>query len=73
MKWQERVLSEDAATGSKTPLSSVLATNEAAVIVTFHRHKLLSLDDCFYALRVAVSHLIRSSLHRRLQRRGMSR
>jgi hypothetical protein len=34
---------------------------------------LLPLDDCLYALQATVPHLTRSSLHRCLQRRGISR
>ena len=37
------------------------------------RHTLLPLDDCLYALQATVPHLTRSSLHRCLQRHGISR
>jgi hypothetical protein len=37
------------------------------------RHTLLPLDDCLYALQAAIPHLTRSSLHRCLQRHGISR
>jgi transposase-like protein len=33
----------------------------------------LPLDDCLYALQATISHLTRSSLHRCLQRHGISR
>ena len=44
-----------------------------AVIVAFRRHTLLPLDDCLYALQATIPHLTRSSLHRCLQRHGISR
>ena len=43
------------------------------MIVAFRRHTLLPLDDCFYALQASIPNLMRSSLHRRLQRHGISR
>jgi hypothetical protein len=36
-------------------------------------HTLLPLDDCLYALQPTLPHLTRSSLHRFLQRHGISR
>jgi hypothetical protein len=36
------------------------------------RHTLLPLDDCLYALQPSIPHLTRSSLHRCLQRHGIS-
>jgi hypothetical protein len=44
-----------------------------AVVIAFRRHTLLPLDDCLYALQPTIPHLTRSSLHRCLQRRGISR
>jgi transposase InsO family protein len=41
--------------------------------VAFRRHTLLPLDDCLYALQATIPHLTRSSLHRCLQRHGISR
>jgi transposase InsO family protein len=43
------------------------------MIVAFRRHTLLPLDDCLYALQPTIPHLTRSSLHRCLQRHGISR
>jgi hypothetical protein len=43
------------------------------MIVAFWRRKLLPLDDCLYALQPSIPHLTRSSLHRCLQRHGISR
>src|SRR5271167_3495593 len=39
----------------------------------FRRHTLLPLNDCLYALQPTIAHLTRSSLHRCLQRNGISR
>ena len=43
------------------------------MIVSFRRHTLLPLDDCLYALQPSIPNLMRSSLHRCLQRHGISR
>lgn len=43
------------------------------MVVAFRRHTLLPLDDCLYALQPSIPHLTRSSLHRCLQRHGISR
>jgi RNA-directed DNA polymerase len=51
----------------------VLSLDEEAVIVAFRQHTLLPLDDCLYALQPTIPHLTRSSLHRCLQRHGISR
>jgi hypothetical protein len=63
----------DLPTGPKCPRSSVLSVEEEAIIVVFRRHSLLALDDCLYALQPTIPHLTRSSLHRCLQRHGISR
>ena len=55
------------------PRSTVLTVEEEAVVVAFRRHTLLPLDDCLYALQPTIAHLTRSSLHRCLQRHGVSR
>ena len=46
---------------------------EEAIVVAFRRHTLLPLDGCLYALQATIPHLSRSSLHRCLQRHGISR
>ena len=58
----------DRPTGSKEPKSTVLSIEDEAIVFAVRRHTLLPLDDCLYAL-----HLTRSSLHRCLQRHGISR
>ena len=72
-KWKKRTSAADLPTGPKAPRSTVLTLEEEAVIVVFRRHTLLPLDDCLYALQPTIPHLTRSSLHRCLQRHGLSR
>lgn len=72
-KWRERASVEDRKTGPREPRSSILSLEEEAIIVAFRRHTLLPLDDCLYALQPTIPHLTRSSLHRCLQRHGISR
>ena len=62
----------DLPTGPKDARSTVLSIEEEAVVVAFRRHTLLPLDDCLYALQATIPHLTRSSLHRCLQRHGIS-
>lgn len=64
---------KDLPTGPKDPHSTVLTIEDEAVIVAFRRHTLLPLDDCLYALQATIPNLTRSSLHRCLQRHGISR
>ena len=72
-KWKKRASVADLPTGPKEPTSTVLSAEEEAIIVAFRRHTLLPLDDCLYALQATIPHLTRSSLHRCLQRHGISR
>ncbi len=72
-KWKKRTSQSDLPTGPKEPHSTVLSPEEEAVIVAFRRHTVLPLDDCLYALQPTIPHLTRSSLHRCLQRHGISR
>ena len=72
-KWKKRTSAADLPTGPKAPRSTVLTLEEEAVIVAFRRHTLLPLDDCRSALQATIPHLTRSSLHRCLQRHGISR
>lgn len=72
-KWRKRSTAVDEPMGPKRPKSTILTTEEEAVIVTFRKHTLLPLDDCLYALQETIPHLTRSSLHRCLQRHGISR
>ncbi|ADP70751.1 Integrase catalytic region [Rhodomicrobium vannielii ATCC 17100] len=72
-KWKKRSSVADVPTGPKEPKSTVLSVEEEAIIVAFRKHTLLPLDDCLYALQATIPHLTRSSLHRCLQRHGISR
>src|SRR5215210_2104764 len=72
-KWRKRSTTADAKMGPKVARSTVLAPEEEAIVVAFRRHTLLPLDDCLYALQPTIPHLTRSSLHRCLQRNGISR
>lgn len=72
-KWRHRQSVQDAPMGPKQIRSSVLTAEEEAAIVAFRRYTLLPLDDCLYALQSGIPHLTRSSLHRCLQRHGISR
>ncbi len=72
-KWKKRTSVADLPTGPKEVHSTVLSLEDEAVIVAFRRHTLLPLDDCLYALQPTLLHLTRSSLHRCLQRHGISR
>lgn len=72
-KWKKRSSVADVPTGPKEAHSTVLSLEDEAVVVAFRRHTLLPLDDCLYALQPTIPHLTRSSLHRCLQRHGISR
>ena len=71
-KWRKRTSVTDRRTGP-APKSTVLSLEQEAVVVAFRRHTLLPLDDCLYALQATIPQLTRSSLHRCLQRHGISR
>ena len=74
LKWRKRSsVADHFRRGPRNPKSSVLAVEDEAIIVAFRRHTLLPLDDCLYALQATIPHLTRSSLHRCLQRHGISR
>jgi transposase InsO family protein len=72
-KWRQRQTVQDSPMGPKQVRSSVLTPEEEAAIVAFRRYTLLPLDDCLYSLQSSIPHLTRSSLHRCLQRHGISR
>ncbi len=78
-KWRHRSHIHDAAMRPEEVRSSALtieaetAEQMKAAVVAFRRHTLLPLDDCLYALQPSLPHLTRSSLHRCLQRHGISR
>jgi transposase InsO family protein len=72
-KWRKRTTVDDAPMGPHHPHSTVLTIEQEAMIVAFRKQTLLPLDDCLYALQASIPHLTRSSLHRCLQRHGISR
>src|ERR1700722_15370408 len=72
-KWKARTSVSDLPTGPKAPRSTGLSVEEEAVVIVFGRHTLLPPDYCRYALQPTLPHLTRSSLHRCLQRHGISR
>jgi hypothetical protein len=71
-KWKKRTSVADLPTGPKNAKSTVLSIEEESIIVAFRKHTLLPLDDCLYALQATTPCLTRSSLHRCLQRHGIS-
>ena len=72
-KWKARDTVGDRPAGPREPRSTSLTVEDEAIVVAFRRHTLLPLDDCLYALQATLPHLTRSSLHRCLQRHGISR
>jgi len=72
-KWRARMTTEDAPMGPRSPHSTVLTAVEEAMVVEFRRRILLPLDDVLGCLRDSIPRLTRSSLHRCLERHGISR
>ena len=72
-KWRKRETVVDRPMGPAEPHSTTLSLEQEAMIVAFRRHTLLPLDDCLHALQPSIPGLTRSSLHRCLQRYGISR
>ncbi|MFL9828632.1 IS481 family transposase [Rhodoplanes sp. SY1] len=72
-KWRVRTTTSDAPMGPRKPRSTVLTPVEEAMIVEFRRRTLLPLDDVLGCLRESIPRLTRSSLHRCLERHGISR
>lgn len=71
-KWKHRTTTEDAKMG-RARKSTVLTETEEELICVFRKATQLSLDDCYITLKELIPHLSRSSLHRCLQRHGLSR
>lgn len=72
-KWRKRDFVHDAPMGPKVVCSRSLSQVEEAIVVAFRVYTQLPLDDCLYSLQETIPHLSRSSLHRCLQRHGLSR
>jgi hypothetical protein len=70
---QARSIDRPSLSASRPDKSTVWSIEQEAVIVAFRKHTLLPLDDCLYALQATIPQLTRSSLHRRLERHGISR
>ena len=73
IKWRNRQSVEDMPMGPKERRSTVLSPMEEAAIVALRAQARLPLDDVYIALKDVIPHLTRSSLHRCLQRHGISR
>ena len=71
-KWRKRDFVHDAPMGPKVIRSRSLSPVEEAAVVAFRVFTQLPLDDCLYSLQSSIPHLSRSSLHRCLQRHGLS-
>ena len=54
-------------------MAAVRSAIHLSPLFRFPEPPLLPLDDCLYALQATIPHLTRSSLHRCLQRHGISR
>ncbi len=80
-KWRTRTTTHDAPMGPSSLHSTVLTLAEEAMVVEFRRRTLLPLDDVrrssrsdvLGCLRDSIPKLTRSSLHRSLERHGISR
>ena len=72
-KWRKRNSVQDMPMGPQKIRSTSLSAQEEAAVIAFRKYTLLPLDDCLYALQASIPHLTRSSLHRCLQRHGVSR
>jgi len=72
-KWRTRTTIVDAPMGPSSPHSTVLTLAEEAMVIEFRRRTLLPLDDVLGCLRDSIPKLTRSSLHRCLERHGISR
>jgi transposase InsO family protein len=73
LKWRHRQSVEDLPMGPRERRSTVLSPMEEAAIVALRVQARLPLDDVYIALKDVIQHLTRSSLHRCLQRHGISR
>ena len=72
-KWRKRAFVQRRSHGAESSALDSPVAEEEAIVVAFRKHTLLPLDDCLYALQATIPNLTRSSLHRCLKRRGISR
>src|SRR3954449_2542852 len=71
-KGKRRTSVADVRTGPQNARSTVLSIEDEAVVVPFRRNTLFPLADCLYAIQWTIPPLTPSSLHRCLQRHGIS-
>jgi transposase InsO family protein len=72
-KWRARSSTDDLPMGPAQRRSSVLSELEEAAVVAVRVQTRLPLDDLYAVMRDTIPHLSRSTLHRALQRHGVSR
>ncbi len=72
-KWKKRSFVADLPTGPKQLMSTVMSIEEEAIVVAFRRHTLLAARRLPLCAAGDDPALTRSSLHRCLQRHGISR
>ncbi len=73
LKWRKRAVVRDSPMRPKEARSAVLTPLKEAAIVAFRKQTLLPLDDVLFTLQPQIPNLTRSSLHRLLERHGISR
>ena len=72
-KWKKRETTTGLPTGPKDPRSTSLSFEDEADHRCVPQAYTAALDDCLYALQATIPYLTRLSLHRCLQRHGISR
>ena len=73
LKWRSRSSVADQKSGPREKFNTKLTQVEQALIIAVRQKTQLPLDDCLEILLERIPHLTRSSLHRCLQRHGLSR
>jgi hypothetical protein len=72
-KWKAREFISDERMGLKNPRSGLLTLDDEAIILAYRWCTGLALDDAHLRLKRLMPSLTRSTLHRCLKRRGLSR
>lgn len=73
LKWRKRQSVQNLPMALQERRSTILSPMEEAAILALHMQTRLPLDDAYIALKDVIPHLTRPSLHRCLQRHGISR
>ena len=73
IKWRSRSDIKDYKSGPKEKFNTKLTKSDEALIISVRQKTQLPLDDCLDILIQSIPYLTRSSLHRCLQRYGLSR